>query len=86
MVLQSVPSVDDPTWEVVLILPPRPSNDEVIIKQNHARDRPNTLWIIHIVYGMAEKGLCEGDSMEYLQGLLRRMHDKIRSTTTFQIA
>ena len=36
-----------PYAEVVQAPPPRPPNEEVIIDEDHAIDRPNTLTIIH---------------------------------------
>jgi len=31
--------------------------------------------MIHTLYGMEDKGLRDGDSVEYFQDFLRRMHD-----------
>jgi len=74
-----------PPTEVVELPTPRPPNEEVIIEEDYARDRPNTLQVIQAIYAMTKEGLCDGDSVENFQGILRRIHDEMHPTTTLQI-
>jgi len=71
---------------VVQVPPLRPANEEVITQEDHARDCPNTLCIIHTLYDMENKALHDGDSVEYFQDFLRRMHDEICMTCTYQLS
>lgn len=75
-----------PHAELVQVPPPMPTNEEVIIEEDHARDLPNTLGIIHTLYGTTNEKLRDCDSVEYFQDLLSRMHDKMRPTTTLYIS
>jgi len=66
--------------------PLRPANEEVTIKEDHARDRRNTLGIIQTLFDMLDEGLRAGNTVEYFRDLMRRKHDDMRSTTTCQIS
>lgn len=54
-----------PPTKVIELPPPRPPNEDVIIENDHAKDRPNILHIIWTVYAMAEEQVCDGHSVEY---------------------
>jgi len=59
-----------PPAKVVVVPLPRPLNEEIIIKEECARDRPNPLQIIQNVYNITKEALCDGYPHEYYHSMI----------------
>jgi len=74
-----------PSMDEVHAPPHRAANEEVIVEEDNFRDLPDTIGIIWTLFDLMDEVLRDGDSIEYFRDLIRRMHDEMCPTATYQI-
>jgi len=63
--------------EVVQEPPPRPPNQEVIIEEDYARERPDSLHVIRNIYDITEEALREGEPHSYYHSMFMRIQEEV---------